>query len=238
MSHLGSRISHFSQANGYFGHAHYDDIDDEYKSRKVHPAGDAVDSSTGSYSLQNSFDFQAPEEVQQAEQKVTEHDISDECEAPFSLYAAEDVDTEPVDFENNGILWVPPEPEDEEDENEALLFEDDDDGDAAGEWGYLRNSSSFGSGEYRSRDKSNEEHKRAMKNVVDSHFRALVAQLLQVENLSSGEENDKESWLEIITALSWEAATLLKPDMSKGGQMDPGGYVKVKCLASGRRSER
>ncbi|KAA8541583.1 hypothetical protein F0562_022735 [Nyssa sinensis] len=76
-----------------------------------------------------------------------------------------------------------------------------------------------------------------MKTVVDGHFRALVAQLLQVDNLLMGEEDDKESWLEIITFLSWEAATLLKPDMSKGGGMDPGGYVKVKCIASGRRCE-
>ncbi|KAL7152320.1 hypothetical protein ABFS83_04G089200 [Erythranthe nasuta] len=224
---------------GYFGRVHYDDIDKEYKSRKVHPAGDAVDSNMGSYSLQNIIDSQDSEQVQQVEQKDVEHDISDECVAP-SLYVNEDVDTEPVDFENNGNLWLPPDPEDEEDEKEALLFDDDDDdddGDAVGEWGYLRNSNSFGSGEFRNRDKSNEEHKRAMKNVVDSHFRALVAQLLQVENIPPGEENDKESWLEIITALSWEAATLLKPDMSKGGQMDPGGYVKVKCLASGHRSE-
>ena len=166
------------------------------------------------------------------------HDIGDECEAPSSLYAAEDVDSEPVDFENNGVLWLPPEPEDEEDEREALLFDDDDDGEGAGEWGYLHPSSSFGSGEYRNRDRSTEEHKKAMKNVVDGHFRALVAQLLQVENLPVGEENDEESWLEIITSLSWEAATLLKPDMSKSAGMDPGGYVKVKCLASGRRCER
>lgn len=188
--------------------------------------------------IQNTFDSQISEEVQQIVSKGVEHDISEDCEAPSSLYVAEDVDAEPVDFENNGVLWLPPEPEDEEDEREALLFEDDDDGDAAGEWKSFRNSSSFGSGESRSRDKSNEEHKRAMKDVVDSHFRALVAQLLQVENLLTEDENDKEGWLEIITALSWEAATLLKPDTSKGGQMDPGGYVKVKCLASGRRSER
>ncbi|TQE08716.1 hypothetical protein C1H46_005700 [Malus baccata] len=103
------------------------------------------------------------------------------------------------------------------------------------EWGHLRASSSFGSGEYRNRDRSGEEHKKAMKNVVDGHFRALVAQLLQVENLPIGQEGGTEGWLEIITSLSWEAATLLKPDMSKGGGMDPGGYVKVKCIASGSR---
>ncbi|KAL3825062.1 hypothetical protein ACJIZ3_021091 [Penstemon smallii] len=233
-SQSGSKTSHFSPVNSYYGHLPFDDIVNDYKSRKVHPDGDSVDlKSASSSSLHNSLDSQASEEVQQIVSNGVEHDIADECEAP------EDVDAEPVDFENNGVLWLPPDPEDEEDEREALLFEDDDDddGDAAGEWGYLRSSSSFGSGEYRNRDKSNEEHKKAMKNVVDGHFRALVAQLLQVENLSAGEESDKESWLEIITALSWEAATLLKPDMSKGGQMDPGGYVKVKCLATGCRSE-
>lgn len=146
---------------------------------------------------------------------------------------------EPVDFENNGVLWLPPEPEDEEDEKEAFLYDDDDGGgDATGEWGYLRSSSSFGSGEYRNRQKSNEEHRKVMKNVVDGHFRALVAQLLEVENLPMGEADEKENWLEIISSLSWEAASILKPDMSKSAGMDPGGYVKIKCLASGYRYER
>ncbi|KAA8540201.1 hypothetical protein F0562_024236 [Nyssa sinensis] len=205
---LGSETTHFPQVNGFYGQVELDGIDNDYGSRS--------------------------EGIQQLVKKEDEHDIGDDCEA----HSTEDVDAEPVDFENNGLLWLPPEPEDEEDEREALLFDDDDDeGNATGEWGYLPASSSFGSGEYRNRDRSNEEHKNAMKNVVDGHFRALVAQLLQVENLLVGEEDDKENWLEIITSLSWEAATLLKPDMSKGGGMDPGGYVKVKCIASGRRRE-
>ena len=82
-------------------------------------------------------------------------------------------------------------------------------------------------------ENSDEEHKKAMKTVVDGHFRALVSQLLQVENL-----DDTDNWLEIITSLSWEAASLLKPDTSKGGGMDPGGYVKIKCLTSGRPSDK
>ena len=77
-----------------------------------------------------------------------------------------------------------------------------------------------------------------MKYVVEGHFRALVAQLLQVENLPIGVDDDKAGWLDIITNLSWEAAGHLKPDTSNGGGMDPGGYVKVKCLACGRRTER
>ncbi|KAF8402234.1 hypothetical protein HHK36_013186 [Tetracentron sinense] len=170
------------------------------------------------------------DEVLQGTKKLWEeakgHDNGYECEVRSSLYSVDGTDVEPVDFENNGLLWLPLELEDEEDKREAVLFDDDDDEDARGEWGYLHSSSSFGSGECRSRDRSSEEHRKAMKNVVDGHFRASVAQLLQVENLPMGEEDEKESWLEIITTLSWEAATLLKPNTSKGGGMDLGGYVE------------
>ncbi|CAA3014733.1 1-phosphatidylinositol-3-phosphate 5-kinase FAB1B-like isoform X2 [Olea europaea subsp. europaea] len=234
---LDSERRCFSQVNCVNDPVEFDDIDNDYKSRKVHPDGEVIDSKSMSFSLlQNSSESQASEEVHQIVEKEAEHDIGDECEGP-SLCSTEDVDTEPMDFEDNGVLWLPPEPEDEEDERERLLCDDEDDEDPTGEWGYFHNSSSFGSGEYRSRDKSNEEHKKAMKHVVEGHFRALVSQLLQVENFLSGEDDDKESWLDIITSLSWEAATLLKPDTSEGGEMDPGRYVKVKCLASGHRSE-
>ncbi|KAD4584901.1 hypothetical protein E3N88_22502 [Mikania micrantha] len=203
--------------------AYYDQLQfDDYGSRKVHPDGVAADASNSL--LQNSF-----------ERNEDEHDVSDECEASSSsLYAAQGIDSDPVDIEKNEELWLPPEPEDEEDEREALSFYDDDDendnGDGVGEWGY----GNSGSGEFRNRDRSNEEHKKAMKNIVDGHFRALVSQLFQAENPTVIDEDDKDSWLEIITSLSWEAASLLKPDTSKGGGMDPGGYVKIKCLASGR----
>ncbi|KAK6147551.1 hypothetical protein DH2020_018463 [Rehmannia glutinosa] len=98
-------------------------------------------------------------------------------------------DVEAVDYENNGLIWLPPEPEDEEDDRGALISDGDDDDagdDATGEWGYLR-SSSFLVGECRSRDKSNEEHRKAMKRVVEAHFRALITQLLQAENLPATE---------------------------------------------------
>lgn len=234
-----SETRHFSQVNDYYGQVDFDDLSNDGRSHKFHPDGENNNAkSLSSSPMHHSFDSQGLEGIPRLETKDG-HDTGDECEAPSSMYDAQHVDAEPMDYENNGLLWLPPDPEDEEDDREAGLFDDDDDyGDAAGEWGYLRTSSSFGSGESRNRDRSSEEHKKAMKNVVDGHFRALVAQLLQVENLPIGDEDDKESWLEIITSLSWEAATLLKPDMSKGGGMDPGGYVKVKCLASGRRCER
>ncbi|KAM7480656.1 hypothetical protein LguiA_028869 [Lonicera macranthoides] len=226
-------LTGFPQLNGYYGPVQFDEID--YGSHKVHLEGEAIDTrSMSSSPFHNSYDSEDIKGVQQLVKKEDEHDTGDEREAPSSLYVAEDDDAEPVDFENSGVLWLPPEPEDEEDEREALLFDDDDDGDATGEWGYLQSSSSFGGGESRNRDRSNEEHKKVMKNVVDGHFRALVAQLLQVENLPMGEDDEKGNWLDIITSLCWEATSLLKPDTSKGGGMDPGGYVKIKCIASGR----
>ncbi|WVZ92657.1 hypothetical protein U9M48_038703 [Paspalum notatum var. saurae] len=169
--------------------------------------------------------------------KNEDHSVDECCNArSSSMYSMEVPDNEPVDFESNSALWVPPEPEDEEDDHDGEC--DDDEGvDATGEWGYLR-SNSFGSGHCRSRDKSAEEHKKAMKDIVDGHFRALVSQLLQAEKVPLVDRTGKDSWLDIVTSLSWEAASLLKPDTtSKGGQMDPGGYVKVKCLACGHPSE-
>ncbi|KAL8171587.1 hypothetical protein V2J09_023391 [Rumex salicifolius] len=206
-------------------------------SHSLQPDGEKSDSRSFNYSaLQNSYNSHDSSTVQD-EMKDVDHDMGDECEAPSSLCAAEDIEMEPVDFDNNGLLWLPPEPENEEDEKDAILLDDDDEGDPSGEFKSLRTSGSFGSGEFRNRDKSTEDHKNAMKNIVDGHFRALVSQLLQVENIPMDEDDDRENWLEIITSLSWEAATILKPDMSRGGGMDPGGYVKVKCVASGRRSE-
>ncbi|XP_042457179.1 1-phosphatidylinositol-3-phosphate 5-kinase FAB1B-like isoform X1 [Zingiber officinale] len=170
--------------------------------------------------------------------KVEEHCTVNnvECDTSSSIFGADATDAEPMDFESNKQLWLPPEPEDEEDEKEAVLFDEEED-DTAGEWRYMRSLNSFGSFEHRNRDRSIEEHKKAMKNVVEGHFRALVAQLLQVENLPISEEEDKKNWLDILTSLSWEAATLLKPDTSSGGGMDPGLYVKIKCLACGHRSD-
>ncbi|WOG89412.1 hypothetical protein DCAR_0208650 [Daucus carota subsp. sativus] len=232
-----SKTGDYPTVGEYYSQIQFDDVGRNYISNKVHPDGEDTKTKTLSRSsLSNSFDYRDSEGAQEV--KKGEHDNVDGCEAPSSLYAAESVEYEPVDFENNGILWLPPEPEDEEDEKEAFLYDDDDGGgDATGEWGYFRSSSSFGSGEFRNRQKSNEEHKKVMKNVVDGHFRALVAQLLQVENLPMGEVDEKENWLEIISSLSWEAASILKPDMSISAGMDPGGYVKIKCLASGYRNE-
>ena len=227
--HSVSGTRHFSHADGYYGPVTFDEIDHMYGPHEMIHGGDQIDATgTCCPPSPENFDTQSVDKIKNDGEEAYGHDGNE----------SEGADGEPVDFENNGLLWLPPEPEDEEDERESGLYDDDDDEAATGEWGYLRPSKSFGNGEYRCKDKSSEDHRKAMKNVVEGHFRALVTQLLQVENLTVGEEDVEESWLEIITSLSWEAATLLKPDTSKGGGMDPGGYVKVKCIACGQRSER
>ncbi|KAL0719481.1 hypothetical protein Bca4012_068805 [Brassica carinata] len=233
-----TETSHSPQASKYYGPMEYEEMsicDGPCK----HLSFETADQKSASDSplIHQSLESLIGEGSEQF-QKKDENDGRDESEAPSPPDILDDQVAEPVDFENNGLLWVPPDPENEEDERESSLFdEEDNEGDASGAWGYLRPSTSFGSGEFRSEDRTSEEHKKTMKNVVDGHFRALLAQLLQVDNLPVSDEEGKEGWLEIITSLSWEAANLLKPDMSKSGGMDPGGYVKVKCLASGFRHD-
>lgn len=228
--HSDSGRPHFQTSADYFHPVDFDEVHRGYCSDGVHPASEFNDFEEKCSSARGEMPSDKTAEE-------LGHDNSCECNASSAIYSIENTDKQPVDIENDEQLWLPPEPENEEDERESSLVDDDDGEDTLGEWGYLQ-SSSFGSGQYRTRDRSSEEHKKAMKNVVDGHFRALVAQLLQVENLAVGEEPNKDGWLEIITTLSWEAATLLKPDTSKGGGMDPGGYVKVKCVAFGSRNER
>ncbi|XP_039018763.1 1-phosphatidylinositol-3-phosphate 5-kinase FAB1A-like isoform X2 [Hibiscus syriacus] len=229
--HSDSESRPYAHAEEYSSAINIDEIGCVYK---VHHDGEDFDSNPLKGSpLAENFSIQSVDGIKKIEE-VNEHENADQDEAP--AYDVDETDAEPLDFENNGLLWLLPEPEDEEDEREATLLDDDDEG-ATGEWGYLLPSNSFGSGEYRSRIKSGEEHRQAIKNVVEGHFRALVSQLLQVESVHVDDEDGRESWLDIITSLSWEAATLLKPDTSKGGGMDPGGYVKVKCIASGCRHE-
>lgn len=230
--------SEIRKAGVYCGVADYNEIDHTNGPHELCPDDENITTNTvNSHLLPDNFSTQGLEGIRKLGEEVNDRNTSNECEPP--VYDVDGTPAVPMDFENNRLLWLPPEPEEGEDEREGVLFDDDDDAeDFIGEWGYLRSSRSFGCEEYSNRDRSNEVHRKAMKNVVDGHFRALILQLLQVENLPVGEEDNKERWLDIITSLSWEAATLLKPDTSKGGGMDPGGYVKVKCVACGHRCER
>ncbi|KAD4586336.1 hypothetical protein E3N88_23937 [Mikania micrantha] len=143
---------------------------------------------------------------------------------------------------NGGIdshIWFPPEPEDKEDDMEGRVanYDDDDDDvyDDGMKWGKPSNLSSFGqegSASFRFR----EETRKALNEVMNGKFKALVEHLLKSMGIScSG--NDGDNWVDTVTALSWEAASFLKPDVFEGKTMDPDGYVKVKCIATGTRSQ-
>lgn len=138
----------------------------------------------------------------------------------------------PFDYENNALLWDPPPPEDDNgDLAMSVVDDDDDDDDEYGAW-MNRSVGSLSASEFKLREKA------ALRDLVDGHFRALVAKLLEGAGLEvAEEEDDPNSWLSIVTSLALEAASLVKPDRG-GGAMDPGNYVKVKCLASGNQRDR
>ncbi|CAE6162104.1 unnamed protein product [Arabidopsis arenosa] len=219
----------YAQGNDYYGAISLDEVDQIYGSHEAHDVGVKIEPNISCFPPDQDLDSLNTDTIDKTRQQENGWNDVKEGSPPCE----ESFEPEVVDFESDGLLWLPPEPENEEDEREAVLSDDDGDEGDRGDWGYLRPSNSFNDKDFHSKDKSSG----AMKNVVEGHFRALVAQLLEVDNLPMVNEGDKEGWLDIITSLSWEAATLLKPDTSKSGGMDPGGYVKVKCIPCGRRSE-
>ncbi|EXC06051.1 1-phosphatidylinositol-3-phosphate 5-kinase [Morus notabilis] len=165
-------------------------------------------------------------------------DNTDDCSDDLSTFRNQyERKQRPLDFEHNGLLWYPPPPEDENDEAEDGFFSYDDDDDDIGESGALFSSSGSLSSLFPAKEKQNEGNKEPLRAVVQGHFRALVSQLLQGEGIKIGQENGVENWLDIVTTIAWQAANFVKPDTSKGGSMDPGDYVKVKCVASGNPSD-
>jgi len=135
--------------------------------------------------------------------------------------------------------WEPPEPENPQDDmdNSVTCNDDDEDhGIGVANWGEpisINSSEDELSGSYRFK----EEKQRAMEEMMNGKFKVLVGQLLKSVGVSSWDEGDK-SWVDIVTSLSWEAASFLKPDAVGGSTMNPDGYVKVKCIAAGSRGQR
>jgi 1-phosphatidylinositol-3-phosphate 5-kinase len=137
----------------------------------------------------------------------------------------------------NDTIWIPPEAADKEDESEN--FDDDDDYSDGIKWG----QSSFPSpGKEHDASPSNprEEREKAMLEAMNGQLKILVSRFLASAGISSSKDKEEGSdgWLDIITSLSWEAALLIKPDGTMGKDMDPGSYIKVKCIASGTRRQR
>ncbi|XP_031247184.1 putative 1-phosphatidylinositol-3-phosphate 5-kinase FAB1D [Pistacia vera] len=139
--------------------------------------------------------------------------------------------------EPDANIWEPPEAEDSEDDFEGSVAYDDDDDDECGDgtkWGKPSSLSDVrdeGSGKYKFKEKK----QRAMEAVMSGKFKAIVNQLLKSVGVASSEK-DGESWVDIVTSLSWEAASSLKPDAIDKA-MDPNRYIKVKCIATGSRSQ-
>lgn len=134
--------------------------------------------------------------------------------------------------------WLPPETEDQENDMDCSVanYEDDDDeGDDGTNWGRPSSLSSFGE-ETGGSFSYKKEKQKAMDKVMNCKFRALVHHLLKNAGVtSSGKDGD--NWVDIVTSLSWQAASFVKPEIGEGKAMDPDGYVKVKCVATGSRSE-
>lgn len=134
--------------------------------------------------------------------------------------------------------WEPPEPENPQDDmDNNVTFNDDDDEDQGigiANWGEPI-SMTGAKDELSVSYKFKEEKQRAMEEVMNGKFKALVGQLLRSVGVSSS--GSEKSWVDIVTSLSWEAASFLKPDAIGGNEMNPDGYVKVKCIAAGNRSQ-
>lgn len=126
-------------------------------------------------------------------------------------------------------VWVTP-PADADDEvmGSSLVDDDDEEDDDEGSWGQTSSpeSARIGNDYLQSKVK--------LRAKLERDFLLVVEKLLQEEGIPKGEEGDPNSWLQIVSTLALQAATYVKPNTSKGGVMDPGEYVKVKCIASGK----
>lgn len=147
--------------------------------------------------------------------------------------------TSPYSNEMDTHFWIPPEPEHFEDDIEDSITSYDDDDDECGDgmtWSKSTSLSSFGE-EGSGSQKLKEDKQKAMEEVMNGRFKSLVDQLLKsVGVVSLGKDGD--NWVDIVTSLSWEAATFVKPDAAVGKAMDPDGYVKIKCVAAGSPGQR
>ncbi|PKA57101.1 Putative 1-phosphatidylinositol-3-phosphate 5-kinase FAB1D [Apostasia shenzhenica] len=134
------------------------------------------------------------------------------------------------------LIWRPPEPANIDDDMDSIANNDDDDeDDYSGGTKWVQSTSLGGfekeNGSYK------EARQKAMVTAMNGQFKILVSRFLASEGLTSSDEEHGPNWLDIVTSLSWEAALFIKPDAKEGRAMDPGSYVKVKCLATGARSE-
>ncbi|CAA7405275.1 unnamed protein product [Spirodela intermedia] len=127
-------------------------------------------------------------------------------------------------IETDPLIWLPPDSEITDDAECAATTTDD------AKWGVTSSQS-------RLSDHHKQERHKAMVEAMNSRFKFLVRQFLSAEGIPASMEESGDSWLDIASSLSWEAALLVQPDTNDGNPMDPGLYVKIKCVACGSPSQ-
>ncbi|THU71113.1 hypothetical protein C4D60_Mb08t32120 [Musa balbisiana] len=139
-------------------------------------------------------------------------------------------------FETDPGIWDPPEPECMEDDEPSIADNYEDDEYGSTEWKQPSSLSILD--EHQGISHSfREKRQKAMLEEMNRQFKVLVSRFLASEGISFSGLDDGQSWLDIVASLSWKAALLVKPDATEGRAMDPGSYVKVKCVASGSRHQ-
>ncbi|XP_042444463.1 putative 1-phosphatidylinositol-3-phosphate 5-kinase FAB1D isoform X1 [Zingiber officinale] len=136
------------------------------------------------------------------------------------------------DFESDPCIWVPPEPENMEDDKPSIADNYEDDEYSGSEWKQASSLSSLDE-HHGFIQTSREKRQKAMLDAMNGQFKILVSRFLASEGVTFSVLDDDKSWVDIVASLSWKAALLVKPDATEGRAMDPGAYVKVKCIASG-----
>ncbi|KAM0832399.1 hypothetical protein ACQ4PT_064922 [Festuca glaucescens] len=140
--------------------------------------------------------------------------------------------TEFTEVEEEDAVWIPPEAADSKEQLGAYTnndYVDDEDDECHG---------GMSSSDSEASPSPREERHTAMLKAMDMQLKMLASRFLASAGISLPREDDGgESWLDIVTSLSWEAALLIKPDGKAGNEMDPGSYVKVKRVASGTRRQ-
>jgi 1-phosphatidylinositol-3-phosphate 5-kinase len=154
-------------------------------------------------------------------------DIGNENECMYPL--------EVSSFDPDSLIWLPPEPANKEEDIDTGFNNDDESDENCTEWG--RPSFSVSSAE-RSKESHEDQLHKVMSEVMNGQFKILVSRFLAAEGFSLSDGAIDKGWLDIVASLSWDAALLVKPYANSGNAMDPGLYVKVKCIASGSPQQR
>ncbi|KAI3960294.1 hypothetical protein MKW98_017018 [Papaver atlanticum] len=159
--------------------------------------------------------------------EITGKEDTEDATEPYSSF----------DFEAAPDIWLPPGPQYLDDDTASTLTNKNDEDEYAGETKWLKPSSLSGMGKEVSTGIGFEELcQKEMAEVMNGEFKSYVARLLTSAGISSLVEPG-ESWVDIVTSLSWEAALLIKNEAIGVKTLDAEAFVKVKCIATGRRSQ-